>query len=84
VKIRTNATTDRSRGSKRRRGEIRRYHALGYKRWRDETDYGKRWAVEGFFRMKRKFGEDATARKPQTLTAEAVRGLGLRRGGLLC
>ncbi|MGC8674589.1 MAG: transposase [Thermoprotei archaeon] len=71
VKIRTNATTYRSRGCRRRRDEIRRYHALGYK-WRGETDYGMRWAVEGFFRMKRKFGEVATARKPQTLTAEAV------------
>ncbi len=73
VKIRENATTDRSRGSKRRRDEIRRYHALGYKRWKAETGYGKRWAVEGFFSaMKRKFGEDTSARKPQTLTAEAV------------
>ncbi|MFQ1020788.1 hypothetical protein [Tardisphaera saccharovorans] len=72
MKIRENATTYRSRGSKRRRDEIRRYRALGYKRWKDETDYGRRWAVEGFFRMKRKFGDDTTSRKPQTLTAEAV------------
>ncbi|MGC8670973.1 MAG: hypothetical protein ACP5SK_04110 [Thermoprotei archaeon] len=56
----------------RRRDEIRKYHALGYKRWKEQTGYGKRWAVEGFFRMKRKFGEDTAARKPQTLTAEAM------------
>jgi hypothetical protein len=32
-----------------------------------------RWMVEAFFSaMKRKFGEDTTARKPQTLMAEAV------------
>ncbi len=30
VKIRENATTDRSRGSKRRRDKIRKYHSLGY------------------------------------------------------
>ncbi|WP_449462589.1 transposase [Tardisphaera miroshnichenkoae] len=73
VKIRENATTDRSRGCRRRRDEIRRYHSLGYKRWKEQTGYGKRWAVEGFFSaMKRKFGEGTTARKVETLTAEAV------------
>jgi len=73
VKIRTNATTYRSRGSKRRRDEVRRYRSLGYKRWKEQTGYGRRWAVEGFFlAMKRKFGEDASSRKPQTFTVEAV------------
>ncbi|MFQ1021006.1 hypothetical protein [Tardisphaera saccharovorans] len=42
VKIRTNATTYRSRGSKRRRDEVRRYHSLGYKRWKEQTGYGRR------------------------------------------
>ncbi|MGC8632079.1 MAG: hypothetical protein ACP5T2_06695, partial [Thermoprotei archaeon] len=49
VKIRTNATTYRSRGCKRRRDEVRKYHSLGYKRWKEQTGYGKRWGLRASF-----------------------------------
>jgi len=56
---------------KSRRNEIRRYHALGYRRRRG------RWVTEGAGRKglllaKRKLGEDTRAKKPQTLKAEAA------------
>jgi hypothetical protein len=70
VKIRTNATTYRSRGSKRRRDEVRRYRALGYRRWKDEIDHGRRWAVEGFLEEEVRRGQ--SSRKSQTLIAEAM------------
>ena len=41
--------------------------------WRDDTSYGKRWVVEGFFScMKRELGEDAIVRKHETPDAQAV------------
>ncbi|WP_449463037.1 transposase [Tardisphaera miroshnichenkoae] len=69
---------ERDRGSRpQEKGRDQKVPFPRYKRWKEQTDYGKRWAVEGFFSaMKRKFGEDTTARKPETITAEQFRGLG--------
>ncbi|MGC8615144.1 MAG: transposase [Thermoprotei archaeon] len=84
VKIRENAATYHPRGCRRRRDEIRRYHSLGYNRWKEKTGYGRRWAIEGFFSaMKRKFGEDSTARSLKRSPQSGAEGLGIRRDGLL-
>jgi len=70
VKMRKNAATYRC--SRRRRQEVRKYMKLGYKTWAKDTAYGLRWAIEGIFSVKGKFGEDLRARSPIGLIAEAM------------
>ena len=74
IKIRTNASTDYCRGSKRRRGEVREYNSLGYRKRAEQSRYGMRWpGTEGIFSAaKRKFGENLMATSRRGLTAEAI------------
>lgn len=73
IKLRSNASTDHCRGSRRRRDEIRKLQECGYKLWAYRKRYGKRWAVEGIFSaVKRMFSENTTSKSEKTLRAEAV------------
>ncbi len=72
IKIRKNASTDRCRGSRYRRKEIREYQEKGYRKWADDNDYGMRWpGTEGIISaVKRKFGENCVSRSTEGLKAE--------------
>lgn len=73
IKIRKNAATERCKGSRRRRDEIRKFRSWGYKLWAHLKRYGLRWAAEGIFSaVKRKFGENILAKSEKTMRAEAV------------
>ena len=77
IKIRKNASTDRQRGSKHRRKEVREYQEKGYKQWAEEKHYGMRWpGTEGIFSaVKRKFGENCVSRSKEGLKAEGYQRL---------
>lgn len=70
IKIRKNAKTSLSP-----RGEsVRQFQEQGYERWKEKQDYGKRWAVEGFFSaIKRCFGETVRAASPEGMIREVKR-----------
>ena len=72
IKIRKNASTDHSRGSKYRRKAIREYQNNGYRQWAEDNAYGMRWpGTEGIFSaVKRKFGENCVSRSLEGLEAE--------------
>ncbi len=72
IKIRKNASTERCRGSRYRRKEVREYKEKGYKQWAEEKHYGMRWpGTEGIFSaVKRKFGENCVSRSTEGLEAE--------------
>ena len=72
IKIRKNASTERCRGSRHRRKEIREYREKGYRQWAEDNDYGMRWpGTEGVFSaVKRKFGENCVSRGTEGLVAE--------------
>ncbi len=71
IKIRKDAST-RSRGSPRRRREVREYKKLGYREWAKQKGYGMRWlASEGIFSAyKRMFGETVSAKKKRNMYHE--------------
>lgn len=72
IKIRKNASTERSRVSRYLRRAIKEYREKGYKTWADQNQYGMRWpGTEGIFSsVKRKFGENCMSRSSQGLEAE--------------
>ena len=72
IKIRKNAFTDHSRGSKYRRKATREYREKGYRQWAEQNNYGMRWpGTEGIFSaVKRKFGENCVSRSAKGLEAE--------------
>jgi len=73
IKLRKNATSNRCRGNRNRRDEIRRFRKWGYRLWARYRRYGMRWAVEGIFSsVKRKFGENIVSKSGSTMQAEAV------------
>ena len=93
IKIRKNASTDRCRGSRYRRKEIREYQEKGYRKRADDNDYGMRWpGTEGIISaVKRKFGENTVSRSEEGLLAEGfqrfwaydeIREYGERRAGM--
>ncbi|KXB02149.1 hypothetical protein AKJ44_01305 [candidate division MSBL1 archaeon SCGC-AAA261F17] len=54
------------------------FQELGYEEWKKKHEYGKRWAVEGFFSaVKRCFGETVRAASPAGMVREAKRKFGL-------
>jgi hypothetical protein len=48
IKIRSNANT-KARGSPARGKAVREMKGLGYQRWKQKYDYGRRWAAESVF-----------------------------------
>ncbi|KXB05748.1 hypothetical protein AKJ49_00170 [candidate division MSBL1 archaeon SCGC-AAA382A03] len=61
------------------RGEaVREFQKQGYEEWKGDHDYGKRWAVEGFFSaVKRCFGETVRAASPEGMVREVKRKFAL-------
>jgi hypothetical protein len=54
-----------------RQKAVLEWKKLGYEGWRDKHEYGKRWAVEGFFSaVKRCFGEGLRARSVEGMMRE--------------
>lgn len=94
VKLRKNANTDRCKGSRYRRDEVRKFRKWGYRLWANYRRYGNRWAVEGLFSsVKRKFGENIVSKSKSTMCAEAIqrfwaydtiRDYGLNQANLSC
>jgi len=73
IKIRKNAST-LARGSPHRKNCVREVKTLGYEKWKEKHEYGKRWAVEGVFSsVKRIFGETVRAHG-QTSAIQEVKG----------
>jgi hypothetical protein len=71
IKLRSNART-RSLGSPLRREEAVLVNKLGYERWKELKDYGKRWIVEIVFSaFKRVLGETLRSKKFLSQKAEA-------------
>ncbi|MCD6126753.1 MAG: IS5 family transposase [Thaumarchaeota archaeon] len=70
IKIRKTAST-RSRGSPYRARYVREYKRVGYEKWREEVEYGKRWRVESTFSaLKRIFGEGVRASSAEQMFRE--------------
>ena len=73
IKIRKNANP-RARGSSYRKKCVRELKEIGYEKWKEQHDYGKRWAVEGVFSsVKRIFGESVRAHSHTSAIQEAKR-----------
>lgn len=76
VKLRKNANIGLSPRGK----AAKEFHELGYEKWKEEHDYGKRWSVEGFFSaVKRCFGETVRAASPEGMVREVKRKFALYR-----
>lgn len=74
IKIRKNAR----RGLSPRGQAVKEFQNLGYEEWKKKHDYGKRWAVEGFFSaVKRCFGETVKAVSPEGMIREVKRKFAL-------
>ena len=74
IKIRKNAR----RGLSPRGQAVKEFQKLEYKEWKKKHEYGKRWAVEGFFSaVKRCFGETVRAASPEGMAREVKRKFGL-------
>ena len=60
--------------SPRRSLEVLERRRLGYKKWREEKNYGLRWAVEGYYSaLKRVFGETTKSKHKETRVKEVER-----------
>jgi len=74
IRIRSNATT-KSKGSMRRKCEVKEFKNKGYKTWAKEKQYGKRWIMtEGHYSaLKRGYGDCAKAKKIENILKEVKR-----------
>jgi len=74
IRIRSNASTNAG-GSMRRKRETLEFKELGYKKWAEEKEYGKRWPLtEGHFSaVKRCYGDCARAKKRSYVLLELKR-----------
>ncbi|KXB00322.1 hypothetical protein AKJ42_01160, partial [candidate division MSBL1 archaeon SCGC-AAA261C02] len=67
IKLRKNARV----GLSPRGQAAKEFQKLGYEEWKEKHEYGKRWAVEGFFSaVKRCFGETVRAASPAGMVRE--------------
>jgi len=70
IRMRKDART-RARGSPYRARCVREFKSMGYERWREEKDYGKRWSAEALFSsFKSIFGEYGVARRTDLMYKE--------------
>ena len=62
-------------GSWRRSVEVKKYKKLGYKKWAEQNEYGRRWTgTEGIFSaVKKMYGERVRAHKIENMCLEAER-----------
>lgn len=64
------------RGNTARDRAVKEQQELGYEKWKEQQNYGKRWMVETFFsNVKRCFGETVRAKTPETSRKEVERKL---------
>jgi len=63
------------KGSWRRSLEVKKYKKLGYKKWAEQKEYGRRWTgTEGIFSaVKKMYGENVRAHKIDNMCLEAER-----------
>jgi len=72
IKTRSNANT-KARGSPARAKAVRDMKNLGYQRWKQKYDYGRRWAAETVFSaVKRIAGEHVAATKTENMMQEVI------------
>jgi hypothetical protein len=72
IKIRENAIV--GKGGSSRSTAVLEFKKMGYKGWKQMHQYGRRWAVEGFFSsIKRIFGETVRASSPEGMVSEVKR-----------
>ncbi len=72
IKIRENAIVGKDVSA--RSTAVLEFKKMGYKGWKQMHQYGRRWAVEGFFSsIKRIFGETVRASSPEGMVAEIKR-----------
>ena len=72
IKTRSNANT-KARGSPARAKAVKEMKALGYQRWKEKYDYGRRWATETVFSaVKRISGEHVAATKTENMMQEVI------------
>jgi len=72
IKIRENAVVGNEITA--RSNAVLEYKKNGYKGWKQMHQYGRRWAVEGFFSsIKRIFGETVRASSPEGMVNEIKR-----------
>lgn len=72
IKIRENAIVGKDASS--RSTAVLEFKKMGYKGWRQMHQYGRRWAVEGFFSsIKRIFGETVRASSRAGMVSEVKR-----------
>ena len=72
IKIRGNAIVGKDESA--RSTAVLEFKKMGYKGWKQMHQYGRRWAVEGFFSsIKRIFGETVRASSPEGMVAEIKR-----------
>ena len=74
IKIRESAIID-SANSWRRNIEVKKYLKMGYKKWAEKNNYGRRWTgTEGIFSaVKKIYGERVRAHKVSNMCLEAKR-----------
>jgi len=76
IKIRENAIVDKDASAKST--AVLEFKKMGYKGWKQMNQYGRRWAVEGFFSsIKRIFGETVRASSPEGMISEVKRAFSL-------
>ena len=69
IKVRKPPPTARSKNPRKK--YAKEFHELGYKRWKDKYDYGKRWYSEiPHSVIKRKFGEFVRTTKKENIYHE--------------
>jgi len=72
IKIRENAVVGKEESA--RSDAVLEYKKMGYNGWKQMHQYGRRWAVEGFFSsIKRIFGETVRASSPEGMVSEVKR-----------
>jgi IS5 family transposase len=72
IKVRKDASR-RSRGSRARARAVREFQDMGYEAWKEEKEYGQRWACEvALSAFKRIFGEHVLARRRDLMVAEVL------------
>jgi hypothetical protein len=72
IKTRSNANT-KARGSPARAKAVMERKELGYQRWKEKYNYGRRWATETVFSaVKRISGEHVAATKTENMMQEVI------------
>lgn len=70
IRMRKDATT-KALGSPYRARCVREFRSMGYEKWKEEKDYGKRWSAEALFSsFKRIYGEYVVSKRTDLMYRE--------------